>query len=152
MRPVLIAFDAQPIRRGRRPHASRPENHAGGNLLFSSDESVLEDLVDGHVRAHVDALCFERIARVVRKPFGKACKNAGPRLEQNDARLPWIGAAKLRRKRSPGEFGNRAGEFDSRRTAPDDDDGEQSLALDRIDAHFSAFEGEKQPAADERRV
>ena len=79
----------------------------------------------------------------------KGAQNAWPRLDEDHLRAAGVDAAEVARQRVVREFGERARQFDARRSAADDDERQVSRALDLIGRPLRLLERQQQVPADE---
>lgn len=101
---------------------------------------------------HLHPKLEKRSARVSRKRLRKGGEQPGCRLHQDDARARGLDRSELAVEAVSREFGDRAGEFHTRRPTADNDESKPPAAHFRILAVLRLLESDQKPTADIGRI
>ena len=149
----LHLYSARTIERGaeilaqRRGRIARgPQDRVRVDPLTTHHHVMRADVGRERAGAHVDADVREVASGVLAQRVWIRWQDARTALEQHDARLGGIDAAKVVTERSARDGREHAGQLDARRSAAHDDEGEPRGALLRIVGRLGALErGEHAP-------
>ena len=101
-------------------------------------------------RAHLDAERAQIVRRAAGELFGERRQDAGPCLDQQDARARGIDPAEVAHQHRPADVGDGSGELDARRPSADDHEREEPPLRGSIGLVLRRLEGEEDAPADLR--
>ena len=156
---MLDQHTAGPVQRtpqvggqGRGLIPRRPKYATGCDEIVADVHAVIIDLRDDRVGAHLDI----QMLKVSRGPLGQRFGEPGehPRasFHQNHARLARVDPTEVALERLVRDLRDGPGELHAGRTAPDDNECHERIALHRIHGPFGVLERDQEPATDLQRI
>ena len=130
----------------------RPKHHRSGESSVADINRPGFDLRYGRRGTDLDSQTIELFLRAAREVFGIGRKNARSTFNQQNVRARRIDGAKFVGQGVAADFGQSAGQFDSRRAAADNHEVEWRRAFAGGGLALGQFEGEQHAAADFQRI
>ena len=148
--PAPPRLDLEPIGGRRGCDAGSPDQSPAFDPLIAKHRAISIALCDPDPEPQLDPEPLQRVGRDRRQSRRKPRQQARLRLDQNNPGRRRINAAKVAGECGFSEFGDRAGEFDTGRTAANDDKGQQPPAFGFVVAFLGALESDENAPAHRR--
>jgi len=130
----------------------RPDDGARAKGLGAEGHAVGGNAGHRASGAHLDAAGAQLLFRARRALRRIGREDARRSLDEHDPGLARVDRAEVADEDVAGDFGDRPGQLDARRSAAHDHEGEQLLALDGIGLTLGLLEREQDAAPDRERV